>query len=110
MVSLQLYPARFLGPATGQLALQLAGKLSEVDALVVDSLDDGDIATPFAFFNKNPDSLLFLYDGFADTKVLRQPALRTYLTQVFKSPILDADNPMDQRCIYFFVPPLLKRP
>ena len=71
MVSLKLYFAVLAGASTGELALQLGGEFMEVDALLVDALDDSDLSPPLPFFHSYLDALLLLYNGLAYTEVFR---------------------------------------
>ncbi len=76
MVSLEFHLAMFGGSTAGKLAFQFGGKVAQI-YILVKSRNFRRQSSPLSPRNSHSNPCLFLCDGFTDTQVLRQSAIRT---------------------------------
>jgi len=79
MIPLEDYLTILERASTGAGGLQLLGEMAQVEALLVDALDDGDRPPPLPRLHINPYTLLLLANSSTDTYVRGKSALRTDL-------------------------------
>lgn len=77
MVALKLYMPALCSATTGKLTFELGRHIVEIDILVK-TRNNRCEPTPFASFNGDCYSRLFLCDGLADTEVFGETTIWTY--------------------------------
>ena len=92
MVALKHYEALFRRTSASAICLQFRSKVSEVNALRVDTLNNRSCLAPFSSLKADFDKLLLHADGSAYTQIHGEPTSGTYFRHYFVQLLLFGDS------------------